>query len=151
MQISTINTRISKVVEGIPLFPDLRKLEVTDKNLIENFTNRYLPYSDYNFASLWCYNVNDDIEISQLHGNLVVKFSDYLTQQPFFSFMGDNNCLETTDILLAYAKSRNLPTELKLIPEEIVKKNPEFFSNFTVVEDKDNYDYVYSVMEVSKL
>jgi len=43
-------------------FPILKKLTIEDKELIEQFTSKHPPYSDFYFFSLWIYNVSNNIE-----------------------------------------------------------------------------------------
>ncbi len=37
----------------LPQFPQFKPLELTDKSDIEAITKQHLPYSDFNFVSLW--------------------------------------------------------------------------------------------------
>ncbi|MCA1638525.1 MAG: hypothetical protein LC768_09365, partial [Acidobacteria bacterium] len=62
----------------IPSFPHFRNLRADDKEAVESFTNQFPPYSDFNFTSLWCWNVSEKIQVSQLYGNLIVRFTDYV-------------------------------------------------------------------------
>lgn len=39
----------------IPKFPEFKKLELSNKEEIENFTSKFPPYSDFNFVSMWCW------------------------------------------------------------------------------------------------
>ena len=64
-------------------FPNFKKLGLEDKPLIESFVKRYLPYSDFNFVSLWSYDTDNSYEISYLNKNLVIKQDDYITNEPF--------------------------------------------------------------------
>ena len=66
----------------IPQFPEFKSLELSDKKDIESFTKRFPPYSDFNFVSMWSWDIKEEIRISQLNGNLVVRFTDYLTGKP---------------------------------------------------------------------
>lgn len=72
----------------IPEFPQFKVLELSDKGDIEVFTKKFPPYSDFNFVSMWSWDIKGDMRISQLNDNLVVRFTDYLTGNPFFSFFG---------------------------------------------------------------
>ena len=65
----------------ITQFPDFKPLELFDKKYIETFTVQFPPYSDFNFTSIWAWNTNDKFQISNLNGNLVVLFYDYLLAQ----------------------------------------------------------------------
>lgn len=134
----------------IPTFPNFKKLELADKEEFEKHTKKYAPYSDYNFVSIYSYDTEDLIKVSQHLGNLVVMFTDYITNKPFLSFIGNTNIVQTIDNLLAYSQNNNLPAELALIPEVAVMTD-EDLSQFTISEDADNYDYVLSVDKIKTL
>ncbi len=132
----------------IPEFPKFKKLEITDKEEVEKITSQFPPYSDFNFTSLWCWDLLGETKISELKGNLVVKFSDYLTGAPFYSFIGNQN----VDFVLGSMAAMNLAPsyseiKLKLIVEDSVSaiKNKE---RYKITHDPDNYDYVFSNKDI---
>lgn len=134
----------------IPIFPNFKKLELTDKTLFEKYTMKFPPYSDYNFVSVYSYNTEELIKISTYNNNLVVMFTDYISNKPFLSFIGNTNVRETIQVLFDYSLRNDLPQELALIPEiNLLQK--EVFSEFTVSEDPDNFDYILSVDEIKTL
>lgn len=124
----------------IPSFPHFRDLRSHDKEVIESFTSQFPPYSDFNFTSLWCWNVSEKIQVSELRGNLVVRFTDYVTGEPFYSFCGSSAADETATALIALACAEGLPSVLKLVPSEAVAT---LSNKFCVTEDPDNYDYIF--------
>lgn len=129
----------------IPNFPKFKKLMLTDKEQIERITSKFAAYSDYNFVSLWSYNIEDDINLSILNNNLVIRFRDYLTNEKFYSFIGKNNIIHTIDTLLKLSEKEGLPPILKLIPEEsVLIKN---LKEYNIEEDRDNHDYILSATE----
>ena len=135
------------LMSPIPCFPTFKKLELSDKNVIENVTSQFNAYSDFNFASLWNYDTESTIEWSLLHDNLVVQFADYITGHPFLSFIGHKKIIETVRTLLDYTTSHNLPHYLKLVPQEVIDSEPSLSSAFKIVEDSHNHDYILSVEE----
>lgn len=130
----------------LPQFPQFKKLELSDKNDIEKITSQYPPYSDFNFTSMWSWDIKEEMRISQLNDNLVARFSDYLTGKPFYSFLGSNKTNETAEALLELSKKERLMAQLKLIPEEIATGLSE--SKFFVKEDIDNFDYIYTIEDL---
>ena len=127
----------------IPEFPNFKKLELSDKEAVEKFTQKYPPYSDFNFVSIWSWNVDGEMKISQLNGNLVVRFIDYITNEPFYSFLGDNTTNETAETLLELSRREGITLQLKLMPEDSIKGLND--QKFKIVESRDNFDYVYSL------
>lgn len=135
----------------IPRFPVFKKLTIEDRKEIESFVKDYPPYSDYNFVSLWSYNTKGSIEISLLNGNLIVKFVDYFGIEHFYSFIGNKKVEKTIDTLFSHSKTNNIGQELILIPEINLSSKASIADNFLVKEDHDNFDYILSVNQVSKL
>lgn len=135
----------------IPLFPKFKSLELEDRKEIEEITKQYPPYSDYNFVSLWSYDVEKSTRISLLHGNLVVKFFDYFGIESFYSFIGTTKVKETITALLSHAQTSETAKKLVLIPEITITSNLKIFDNFRIEEDKDNFDYILSINDISKL
>lgn len=134
---------------ALPEFPESVKLSPDQRHVIESYTRRFPLYSDYTFASLWCWDVNEKVEISQLNGNLVIKFPDYFSDHMFYSFMGDQNVNETLDIIFSLIRDNPgyLPY-LKLIPRHNLE-NISLNEKYKVTEDIDNYDYIYSLEKLA--
>ncbi|MEP7166790.1 MAG: phosphatidylglycerol lysyltransferase domain-containing protein [Candidatus Woesebacteria bacterium] len=130
----------------LPLFPNTKLLELSDKQEIERLTSVFSPYSDYYFFSLWTWNIDSCTRISVLEGNLVVLFHDYETNEPFLSFIGENNVEKTIQNLLDFTHKHANTNSLRLIPAECIEKilgNVQ--ERFDVKEDRDSFDYVLSV------
>src|SRR3989338_5939738 len=106
----------------IPKFPKFKKLELSDKKDIEKFTSKFPPYSDFNFVSMWSWDIKGEMRISILNENLVVRFTDYITGEPFFSFLGNNKVNETAEALIDLSKKEGLKPMLKLVPELVVQQ-----------------------------
>ncbi len=135
----------------IPTFPVFNKLSLGLKDEIEDFTSKFPPYSDFNFTSLWSYDVEQDILVSKLNDNLVIRLRDYITNEPFYSFLGRTKTVETATILINLSKKYNISPELKLIPEITISSEKMIHSFFKVKEDRDNFDYVVSTEQLSQM
>lgn len=135
----------------LPRFPQFAKLELTHKPHIERITHVYPPYSDFNFTSLWTYNTDNSIEIANLNGNLVVRFTDYISLKPFLSFIGSNKIMQTAKELIAYSNHKRLEPYLKLIPDVVITTTPSLANEFVIEEDLDNHDYIVSASELAQL
>lgn len=133
----------------IPAFPQFKKIDVSDRADVESFTHRHPPYSDFNFTSLWAWDTAEQRMISTLNGNLVVQFTDYVTDEPFMSFLGCQETESTARTLIDYARAAGLREAPKLLPE--ISVNDLRASAFQIEEDRDNFDYIYSVPELSAL
>lgn len=141
---------MSLLIGKLPRFPDSKPLEVGDKDIIRNFVSQFEPYSDFNFVSMYSWDVNGSAKISELYGNLVLRFNDYITQKPFYTFLGIDKASETTEKLIETAKKQNITTSLKLIPHTVFLKLEEN-KLFDAVEDVPNFDYVLSVQKLKNI
>ncbi|MEI6280867.1 MAG: phosphatidylglycerol lysyltransferase domain-containing protein, partial [bacterium] len=135
----------------IPLFPDFKDIELSDKTLIKAFTSKFPPYSDYNFTAIWSWSwdVNKKVMISQLNNNLVILFKDYVSDQRFLSFIGNNQVPKTALQLIAHSEKYFNTNLLRLIPEEVVRILPE--DEFVITADRNSYDYIYSVPDLANM
>jgi len=134
----------------IPMFPNFKKLELGDKQDIEKRYCGTIVPSDYHFASLWAWDLNEDLEVSLLNDNLVVKFQDYQTSERFYSFFGKNNLENTLNTLLNFIKINGLGSKVSLIPEQNFEDSDftRLSESFDIQEDKDNFDYIFSVKDL---
>lgn len=133
---------------NLPTFPKTKKLEIGDRLHIQNFVKQFPPYSDYNFTSLFSWNTDNAIEISELNGNLVVKFSDYMTSKPFWSFIGQHKLDTTAETILEHSKGHESHL-LKLIPAAVADQLDSRF--LKVEEDRDQFDYVISIEDQASM
>jgi len=131
----------------IPEFPQFKSLELSDQKDVEKITQKYPPYSDFNFVSMWSWDIKDERMVSKLNDNLIVLFTDYKNNQHFFSFIGTNKVTETARELIHFAEKTNRPSTLRLVPEESARLLPK--SDFLIEEDKDNFDYIFSTSQIS--
>lgn len=102
------------------------------------------PYSDYNFTSLYCYNVNDKVEFSWLNENLVVLFQDYISDEMFYSFLGDNLVTETALTLFNHIENVEEKKEFRLIPY-CTRIILDGLNQYDISEDLASHDYIVSV------
>lgn len=134
----------------VPEFPNFTYLSDDLVPEIMRFTASLPSYSDFNAASMLAWDVHGKMRVSQLFGNLVVIFSDYITGEEFLSFFGTEDPKKTAEILLDYADTSSLPIELRLIPEEAIRRLP-INRSLVALSDRDNYDYVICVDKICSL
>lgn len=126
----------------VPKFPEFKKLELSDRAEIENITKDFAPYSDFNFESMWSWDVSGNFKVSKLNGNLVVVLAEHFSDNPLISFLGENEINESLNILFEYLLlNPEYGTELKLVPEVVLKTID--FSKLIIEIDLSNYDYIY--------
>lgn len=140
----------------IPYFPKFKKLDIDDKEEVENFTSQFQPYSDFNFINLWCWRDGMTLEgsktlISRTDKALIIKFSGsgYKTPKPFYSFLSSFDSNEIAKDLLNISLKEGLDFELKVVPQ-ISAKHLDV-SKFLIEEDRDNFDYIYDLEKLASL
>lgn len=125
-------------------FPDFAPISIDDKNFFEAFTHLFPNYSDFNFVSIFSWDINETASYSILNDNIVLRLEDYMTRDHLYTFIGTNKADETIRTIISHVNKDGAHPELFLIPESVVKaiKKPE---EFVITEDHDNHDYILSV------
>lgn len=129
----------------IPHFPLFKNLESTDKTEIENVASQFLPYAEYQFATMRCWEIHQPFQVSVINNNLLIKQTNCLTGDYFFSLVGTNALPQTMKVLADFFKQQQLSFELRCVPEETVKSLDK--AQFSITEDRDNFDYIFSVSD----
>lgn len=130
----------------IPVFPNFKKVEFSDREEVESFTHNIQPYSDFNFISLWAWDVDNQRMISSLNDNLVVLFTDYKTNEPFLSFLGTKKPTRTAIDLLDYSTTNHISPILQLVGEETVRNISN--KSLIVTSTRKDYDYIFSTTDL---
>ncbi len=133
----------------IPEFPNFKGLELDDRDHIEAITSKYPPYSDFNFVSMYSWDVNGNMQISRLNGNLIVRFTDYLDGSYFFSMIGENDLENSTRTLLEYSKNTHNKKALRLVPMHMAEKLSH--PDLSIEKDPNAYDYIYEVSHLANM
>jgi hypothetical protein len=138
-------------VLGLPEFPDMAPLQVGHLPAIGQFTQGFEGYSDFNTTSLWAWSgsVAEGYRVAAHRGNLVVEFGDYVGGGRFLSFLGASDVTRTALELLAHAREAGIDPMLRLVPEVVVEMLDEDL--LVVTEDRDAFDYLYSVRDLVHL
>lgn len=137
-----------EIQESVITKSDFKPISLEHKQIFEKISYKVGIYSDFNFNSFYSWNVDGNHAIKIINGNLTARFSDYVTGKPFYSLIGVNEVDKTINLLLELSISEKLEPALKMVPEATVLaiKNPK---KFTIIEDRDNFDYVQSIESIS--
>lgn len=131
----------------IPKFPEFKKLELSDQSDIEKITSKYQPYSDFNFQSLWSWNVFDTSQVSILNENLVVIYKDHITQETELTYLGSSNVNDTLDKLFNFMEKSSINFKNCKFPEISISKID--FKKFFIEIDLDFCEYIYDINKLS--
>jgi len=132
---------------ALPRFPEFRKLQLSDHALLQRYTGAFAPYSDFNFACLWSWDLEGRIQVSDLNGNLVVHFANFLYGEEFYSLLGTHSVNQAAAALIDHAERQRLVPCLQLVPEIVARELDP--ATFSVVENADHTDYILSTERLS--
>jgi hypothetical protein len=127
----------------MPRFPNFKRLELADQQAISDFTSGYPLYSDFDFASLWCWDVVGQTSWCMHNGNLVISMRDYSSSNPILTILGTADVDSAVGDLLAWAAARGLPACLFLVPEVTAHLLDD--EQYQVAPSRDHFDYLYDV------
>lgn len=133
----------------IPTFPQFKKLELSDWEAVEDLTRQFPPYSDFNFTSLWAWDINGGRTASLLNDNLVIRFTDYDTLDPFYSFLGSHDQARTAHTLILQAKNEGISPVLRLVPHTSVHQIEDV--QLQITADQNHFDYLYLTEMIASL
>lgn len=125
-------------------------LNIDSKNQIEKFLSRFPVYSDFNFISLYSWNIDNSTSYSFHNENFIIKLPDYLSGDDVYSVLGDNDILTTLDVLMEHLKLSGSKPILKLVPEVVVNQLTNT-NKYTYTEDPDNHDFILSTSLLSEM
>lgn len=128
----------------IATFPEFSRLELEHKDELRAITAAYDPYSDFNFTSLYAWDVDQSAEVALLNGNLVIRFPHYITGLPAVSVLGTNKLDETVGLLLTHYE------RLEFVPE-VVAQELQSSDKYLVEEDRGNHDYIYDAATIAAM
>jgi hypothetical protein len=130
----------------LPTFPDFKPLALEDQPHLTALVERFPPYSDFDFASLWSWNGAEQAKWCRHRENLLLLIADYTTREPILTMIGAENVNATADLALVFAEEQRHPASvLKLVPETTaLLLDP---TRFSLQSDPDHHDYVYDVAD----
>lgn len=136
----------------IPSFPEFQGLEAIDRSDYERVVSRFPPYSDFNFVSLWTWNLSGTTAASMLGDNLVIRADDYLTSRPYLSLLGRDDVESAVEQLMVHSEAAEGLGGLKRVPEvSVASMNGSIGLRFSAREDPANSDYVLRVSDLIEM
>jgi hypothetical protein len=132
-------------MHNVPLFPDFRPITLNDKNWYNDFFKVFRPYADFSFGNLMVWlNQNDDLQISQLNDNLVIKATVlFMDNQMIVTFIGTHKIVHTAHALLEHMQQIGLEPKLLGIPEVVIRHMGYGHHTIKLTEDIDDNEYIY--------
>lgn len=118
---------------------------IKDREYIEAITADFETYSDFNFVSLFTWNVNRSASYSIIDNNISIALLDYNNKEILYSIFGkniDKNCIDLI-------KQEHGINQLSLIPGVVANTMSKL--GYVITEDRDDHDYIYDISTVIKL
>jgi hypothetical protein len=129
---------------GLPTFPAFRELRIQDREWLQDSFDRLPPEtSDQNFTSLFMWRHNYRIQISKLNGCICLHCAA-LDGEFFFPPLGQVGVLEATERCLTFLEKRGKTPFIGRVSESTMKRYFADKARFSVSEDRDSFDYVYT-------
>lgn len=122
-------------------FPEFTSLDINLQAEIKKFTSKFEPYSDFNFVSLYSWDVAKETSVSYLNDNLIVKMRDYLVDKELVSILGVNKIDASIEKIFNDYDGLN---KLDLVPDTTVRAI-NLSGQYIIEEDRNAFDYIYSV------
>lgn len=134
----------------IPDFPEFIKLDLSHRETVNDFFQKFPAYSEFGFANMFVWDTKKPVKLSLLNSNLVVQFLDFHTDKYYLTLLGVNKLDETVEELIKYAHHNDFHTHLSTIPEHVIQKigNKDAYD---IKVDQANGDYIISIPMIAQL
>lgn len=125
------------------MIADFQPFSIHHKDVVSQLSQLYPEYSDFNFISLWCWD-RDGTSILSISDSVIVKTQNYNDDGEIFAFLTHKNVTDEQLIYIIHFLQKKYPGRLiKYIPEKIANRLLKI--GFSLVEDQENYDYIYRI------
>ena len=127
----------------IPDFPELKPIELKDKEEVQNYLEHFPPdICELTFANIYIWREWEKPRLTKINGNLCVLCSPPDEPAYFLEPVGENKLDETVNLGLT------LVSRWSRLSEKFLGK---LAGQYIINEDRDNFDYVYLTQELAEL
>lgn len=133
----------------IAKFPKFSRLDISFKDEYNAVADKddTLP-CDLSWGGLFIWlNYNDDLEISSLNGNFILKYTNIFTEKLSYSICGHENLIETLNTV--FTAPELLVHEIENISQAMATLLAD--APFILNEDRDSFDYILDADQQVKL
>jgi hypothetical protein len=137
-------TEIDMPTASVPTFPNRRKLKIEDRELLQTHLDRLPPEtSDQNFTSLFIWRHTYDTQISRLNGSFCLS-SGNPDESCILTPVGQEAVQEVAETYLAHLNEEGRKPYIARVSESAVNRHFTDRARFSVSEDRESFDYVYT-------
>ncbi len=131
----------------IDKFPAFTKFSFELEQEYKSFIQDFAPYGDFSYVNLviWL-DLEDDLELSWLGKNLLMRFTNIFdsNRPKVYTLIGKDGVDDAIDLLKSWFKSRDIKQEFLY---SVVEETANALTRYDPAEDRDSFDYIYSVEE----
>jgi uncharacterized protein len=128
---------------------NFKNISLEDKETFNKyFLNNQNEISEYSFTNLFVWRNSRAIEFAEYKNGLII-LADTGNEKYFMPPIGFENLREITGFLLDYGIINNITNSVKRISESGITSIEN--SGFNIIEDRDNFDYVYASNDLALL
>ena len=128
------------------------KFSLENKELFNKYLNNYMGISDFTFTNFFIWSVNREISFYEEDESLGILIK-YKNDDPFIFMPIGKNWKNLIFKIKDYFIKQNIKFQLKSVTEEMLEllKKEIGEKNLNIIEERDRFDYIYSVQELIEL
>ncbi|MFC1703261.1 DUF2156 domain-containing protein [Candidatus Omnitrophota bacterium] len=135
----------------IPRFPTFKPITLEDKPIIDDYFRGNPPViSELNFTNLFIWQEIHDFQISQFEDSLLIS-ATFDNTPAFLQPLVSSNYPKTIATCFDYLKAKTPTPSFRRAGEDFIEHAQLDKKAFTFVEDRDNFDYIYSAKDLIEL
>jgi hypothetical protein len=135
--------------ETIPIYPNFKSFSLKDRNLIQGFSDQYLPVScEYSFFNLFCWQKEYDFYFCIYKNRLLIlDTKDNYFLMPLGKPLVPKELADLSQNMKQIGKA----CDIALVPHEYLIGNPQIKNYFQAAPQKNSEEYIYSVKNLADL
>ena len=128
------------------------KFSLENKELFNKYLNNYMGISDFTFTNFFIWSGNREISFYEEDESLGILIK-YKNDDPFIFMPIGKNWKNLIFKIKDYFIKQNIKFQIKSVTEEMLEllKKEIGEKNLNIIEERDRFDYIYSVQELIEL
>ncbi len=132
----------------IPNFPEFKSIEFDDRAIVDEYLRQHPPLaSEYTFTNLFAWKDAYHFALARYAGGLLIRKGSGRGISLLQPLVPDD-AAGAVHACLAYLQGQTSRPRLERLGEDFIARLPAGNADFIMEEDRDNFDYLYSVEEL---
>ena len=124
-------------------FYNFNSIEVDDKKLIQSYSDKFQPLScEYSFANIYCWQEPYNTSWSIYKERLVIY--DDVSRCSFLP-LGKEMTPEELALFSMEMQKNGMGPDIGVVPSQYLETHPEIELFYTIIDERDSAEYIYSV------